>query len=219
MNDRVWPCEGEGCEVALPWDAPSHMVLGKNVGTLCPSCLGKAREARLAELLEATGIPGHFRAKLASLARKPWPSTDRPWLLIQGGVGAGKTHLAIEYGLALPDPRHVRFVSWPQFMEDRKRAIGTTDAIDPLRDVQRWAGFLILDDLGAETPGSWATESVNLILSYRYNENLRTILTTNLNGEELEKLYGERITSRIAGAAKVGTPSWKRDRRRREKAA
>lgn len=214
--ERTWPCEG--CETPLPWDSPPHLVLGKNVGVLCPSCLGKAREKRQAELLEATGIPSHFRAKLATLERKPWP-TDRPWLLIQGSVGAGKTHLAVEYGLALPDPRHLRFVFWPQFMEDRKGAIGNADKVDPLRETQRWPHLLVLDDLGAETPGSWATESANLILSHRYNENLRTIITTNLNGKELEKLYGERITSRIAGAAKVGTPGLKRDRRRRDEAA
>lgn len=218
MNDRTWPCEGD-CGTPLPADAPSHMVLGKNVGALCPACLSKAREARHAELVAATGIPGHFRVKLPTLARRPWPDTDRPWLLIQGAVGAGKTHLAIEYGLAIADPRQLRFVSWPQFMEDRKRSIGNADVVDPLREVQRWAGLLVLDDIGAETPGTWAQESANLILSYRYNDALRTVITTNLTNEQLEKLYGERITSRIAGSAKALTPAVKRDRRRRERAA
>ena len=214
MDDRTWPCEGE-CGARLPADAPAHMVLGRNVGALCPACLAKARAARHAELVSATGIPGHFRLKLATLTTRAWPETERPWLLIQGAVGAGKTHLAIEYGLSLSDPRQLRFVSWPQFMEDRKRSIGNADVVDPLREAQRWAGLLILDDLGAETPGTWAQESANLILSHRYNEALRTILTTNLTNEQLEKLYGERVTSRIAGSAKAITPAVKRDRRRR----
>ena len=58
---------------------------------------------------------------------------------------------------------------------------------------------LLIDDLGTEPIKRNITlEYLYLILNERLNSNKKTIITTNLNLEEILSRYGERIFSRIA---------------------
>ena len=43
--------------------------------------------------------------------------------------------------------------------------------------------LLVLDDLGDITPSDWSWDTTAYILNSRYNENLSTIITTNLVNE------------------------------------
>ncbi|MGQ9826036.1 MAG: ATP-binding protein, partial [Desulfotomaculales bacterium] len=58
--------------------------------------------------------------------------------------------------------------------------------------------LVVLDELGAEKSSEWVTERLYVIINARYNEMLPTIITSNLEMEELEALPGwERIVSRL----------------------
>jgi DNA replication protein DnaC len=53
--------------------------------------------------------------------------------------------------------------------------------------------LLILDDLGAENPSSWALEKLFQLLNHRYSHRLPTVITTNANLDRLDP----RIRSRL----------------------
>ncbi|TDN79348.1 hypothetical protein DET49_13811 [Salegentibacter sp. 24] len=66
--------------------------------------------------------------------------------------------------------------------------------------------FFCFDDLGVEPPGRFYGKDLNVmgeVLLSRYelyletNQKLKTHATTNLNAEELEKSYGNRVRSRM----------------------
>lgn len=59
-------------------------------------------------------------------------------------------------------------------------------------------GLLFLDDLGAEKMSEWVAEQFYLILNFRYEEKLPTIITSNYSLGELSERLGDRIASRIA---------------------
>ncbi|MBP9041487.1 MAG: ATP-binding protein, partial [Anaerolineaceae bacterium] len=60
-------------------------------------------------------------------------------------------------------------------------------------DELRNAGLLVLDDLGAQNSTKWAGEKLFQIVDYRYARKLPTVVTTNLDLEELD----DRIRSRL----------------------
>lgn len=211
--DRTFPCSV--CGRALPTDRPEELILGRNAGLICDSCRPTKIEEIRVGVLRKAGVPEQFLSRLAEMRRLPYPSVA-PWVFIQGAVGTGKTWLAVEFLLAVKDPREVRFVDWPAFMADRQAAIGHEDREDPMLELRRFRGMIVLDDLGRERPGDWATESVNLLLCQRYNDASKTIITTNLSLSAISELYGDRVASRINGSiSEVWQPRWKRDRRKR----
>ena len=67
-------------------------------------------------------------------------------------------------------------------------------------DTVRSTPFLILDDLGAQSPTTWAQEKLFQLLNHRYNAQLPTVITTNRELEEIEP----RIRSRLADATLCG---------------
>ncbi len=59
--------------------------------------------------------------------------------------------------------------------------------------------LVILDDLGAQRDTEWAVERLDDLVEYRYVRAKCTVITTNLNLEQLPP----RISSRISGGVKV----------------
>jgi DNA replication protein DnaC len=124
------------------------------------------------------------------------------WLVLKGGYGCGKTHLAAaiaNYRLALGHP--ALFVSTPDLL-DHLRASFSPNAVtsyDQRFEQVRNAPLLILDDLGTQSNSEWAQEKLYQIFNYRYNAHLPTIITTN---EELESIE-IRIRSRMVDPSLV----------------
>ena len=143
-----------------------------------------------------------------------------PWLLLMGSVGAGKTGLAVcahkelqdaawkEARACGPDDSGMDFgVEWKdatQMLQDIKRTFDANSdesdefgGYDPLTWFKRRAKVLTIDDRGAERPTEWAQETIREILRSRYDHVLRTIITTNLSGSELEGWIGTRAMDRL----------------------
>lgn len=119
------------------------------------------------------------------------------WLLLIGGYGCGKTHLAaaianatIERGLP------VLFVTVPDLLDHLRAAYAptSTQPYDERFEQVRSAPLLILDDLGTEHTTPWALEKLFQLLNYRYLSRLPTVITTN---QELEAM-DPRLRSRFA---------------------
>ncbi|MEJ2746534.1 MAG: ATP-binding protein [Anaerolineae bacterium] len=118
------------------------------------------------------------------------------WLVLKGGYGCGKTHLAAavaNYRLSLGQT--ALFVSTPDLLDHLRAAFGPSSetSYDQRFEQVRNTSMLILDDLGTQSNSEWAQEKLYQIFNYRYNNRLPTIITTN---EELETIE-IRIRSRM----------------------
>lgn len=134
---------------------------------------------------------------LAYQSAKAYARNPEGWLLLIGGYGCGKTHLAaaiandvLERGITplfvtVPDLLdHLRATFAPSSPE------GYSERFQRVRDSR----LLILDDLGTENASPWALEKLFQILNYRYMSRLPTVITTN---QELERI-DPRLRSRLA---------------------
>jgi DNA replication protein DnaC len=121
-------------------------------------------------LMQAYAAAGEFAA------------APRGWLVLQGAVGCGKTHLAA----AIKNERdknglQTLFKTTPDLL-DYLRATYAPDSnvtYDRGFDAIRNAEVLILDDYGAHSSTPWAEEKLFQLLNYRFNARLPTVITTN----------------------------------------
>ncbi len=123
-------------------------------------------------------------SSLENASQDAWNFAEDPkgWLVIWGGVGCGKTHLAA----AIKNHRDERgqqtvFKTAPDLL-DYLRATYAPDSnvtYDRGFDAIRNAPVLVLDDYGAHSSTSWAEEKLFQLLNYRFNARLPTVITTN----------------------------------------
>lgn len=121
------------------------------------------------------------------------------WLLLKGGYGSGKTHLAAGIAndrLARGEP--VLFVVVPDLLDHLRATFAPTSraTYDDRFEAIRATPFLILDDLGAQSTTAWAQEKLFQLLNHRYNAQLATVITMNRELEEIEP----RLRSRLGDA-------------------
>ena len=122
--------------------------------------------------------------RAAEYARAP-----QGWLLLKGGYGCGKTHLAAAIAnYCLAQGRPVLFINTPDLLDHLRATFNPESAVsyDERFDQVRNSTLLILDDLGTQSNSEWAQEKLYQILNYRYNAKLPTVITTNLELEAIE---------------------------------
>jgi len=122
---------------------------------------------------------------------------ERPqgWLLLSGGYGCGKTHLAAaiaNFAVDLGIP--TLFLTVPDLLDSLRFSYDDPESTFEQRfDEIRSAPLLIMDDFGTQNATAWAQEKLFQILNYRYINKLPLVITTNLMLEEMEA----RIRSRL----------------------
>lgn len=152
------------------------------------------------------------QAKPALSAAKEWWLSGKVLLLLQGGVGSGKTTAAAwvlakqlerESASARPSGGTVvdaaMFVTAPEFN-------GLSDYHPESRVwLERLCrcGVLVLDDLGTERMGDGELSCVQRLISERHSAGRRTVLTSNLTAEVFHARYGERVADRIRESGMV----------------
>jgi len=135
------------------------------------------------------------------------------WLLLQGGYGCGKTHLAaavanfvVEMGVP------TLFLTVPDLLDTLRFSYDSEDTTFEERfDEIRNAQLLVLDDFGTQNATGWAQEKLFQIINYRYINKLPLVVTTNLGLDEVEA----RIRSRLADpelvtACRINAPDYRR---------
>lgn len=131
-------------------------------------------------------------------------------VFLWGPSGTGKTMLvSILANELLKLGRSVMFLNVPDFMFEMRSAIrkdGIRDILQEVKDVD----VLILDDFGSERITPWVYENIFMLLNYRCNNKLSTIITSNYNLDlmvsrlatmdnngKMDKIHGQRLASRI----------------------
>ena len=120
----------------------------------------------------------------------------RGWLLLSGGYGVGKTHLAAAIGNeVIRTGGEALFILAPDLLDHLRSTYAPTSAetYDELFDRLKNTPLLILDDLGAESATAWAQEKLFQLFNHRYLRRLPTVITSNRPLSSLDA----RIRSRL----------------------
>lgn len=132
-------------------------------------------------------------------------------LLLKGNAGTGKTYLSSCIGnLALNRGKTVYYqtsyklcelmenVKFGKYETTEEQQGGYT-TLNYIND----ADLLIIDDLGTEFLTQFTAAALFDLLNTRILKNKATVISTNLSFEAMEKLYSQRLTSRILGEYKI----------------
>lgn len=125
-------------------------------------------------------------------------------LLFSGGTGLGKTFLsACIARVVAENGSSVVYESAGHLFARLERAKFSDDP-EARREAQRYPAcdLLIVDDLGTEMPGQFVTAALYSLINDRLLEHKPTIISTNLNNEDLSKRYSPQIISRLRGSYK-----------------
>lgn len=140
-----------------------------------------------------------------------WPNTPNgKGLLLTGGCGVGKTHLAVAALLDIVNsgkPGRVLFSNFQDLIQeiqasfDSDQVPSKSELLRPLLEVD----LLVLDELGSQKPTTFVQDILYYVINTRYNSELATIFTTNYydhpldtKEESLEQRIGKRLRSRLA---------------------
>ncbi|GAB4437255.1 MAG: hypothetical protein Kow0031_19050 [Anaerolineae bacterium] len=118
------------------------------------------------------------------------------WLVLLGGYGCGKTHLAAAIANhQIESGQPALFVVVPDLLDHLRSTYSPSSntTYDQRFEDIRTASLLILDDLGSHSATPWAQEKLFQLFNYRYNAQLPTVVTSNHELEEIDI----RIRSRI----------------------
>ena len=118
-------------------------------------------------------------------------------LLCYGGVGNGKTHLCEAAAIQLyKQGKFCRVMKMPEMLATLRRAINDPDmSYDGILGNYCYAERLIVDDIGAgeKSDREFSDRILERIVGARYGRQLFTIMTCNLEFEDLP----ERVKSRF----------------------
>jgi len=147
---------------------------------------------------EGYGLPSDRAANLrfAYDQARQYADNLQGWLVLFGGYGCGKTHLAAAIANhVIERGRPVLFIVVPDLLDYLRATFGPNSPVsyDERFEEVRNTPLLILDDLGTQSATPWAQEKLFQILNYRYNAQLPTVITSNHSLEEIDL----RIRSRM----------------------
>lgn len=173
-------------------------------------------------LIKQAGVPEEFQqasmldlSKSTAKALSPYKS-----YFIKGNVGVGKSHMAValmsaylatikpeydeqkkEYYIDDIDIVQPIFIEVPELLL-RIRDTYSKDNSESEKDIVDYftrTPYLVLDDLGVEKASDFSTLMLYLIINRRSTAGKTTIITSNLNLEEIKERLSDRISSRIKG--------------------
>ncbi|MGQ9585663.1 MAG: ATP-binding protein [Anaerolineae bacterium] len=136
------------------------------------------------------------------------------WLLLEGGYGCGKTHLAAAIANhCLARGQVALFVVVPDLLDHLRAtfAPGSTITFDEQFEAVRTVPVLILDDLGTQSSSPWAQEKLYQLINYRYNARLPTVVTTNQPIAEMDpRIRSRLVDSELTAHVIIRAPDYRR---------
>jgi DNA replication protein DnaC len=194
------------------------------------------RKRRVETCISRSGIPARFREKrfadyqhttpaqrtalvmCKSFAEK-WPDIQSKGgsLVLTGGPGTGKTHLACAIGLHVAES----FFAVPVFVtvyemlrtikSTYSRNSETTEA-DAIAMFSSTPDLLILDEAGVQVGSDHEKLLLFDVLNARYSNMRPTVLISNLSADDLEAYLGHRVMDRFRECGNVISFDWQSHR-------
>lgn len=126
-------------------------------------------------------------------------SRNSPSILMFGNTGLGKTHLSLSIASeVLKKGFSVLYDSVINFLNQvEKEHFGKENTNNDTLSLLLSCDLLILDDLGTEFDSPFYHSVIYNIINTRMNRSLPTIISTNMNQNDIAYKYEERISSRI----------------------
>lgn len=149
---------------------------------------------------------------------RAFANDPRGWLVLKGGYGCGKTHLAAAIAnVCVERAQPVLFITVPDLLDHLRAAFAPSGPADemPTFDARfhqmRTAPVLILDDLGTESATPWVQEKLYQIFNHRYNARLPTVITTNHELEDIPLRLRSRIVDPdLTQVVSIKAPDYRR---------
>ena len=161
----------------------------------CPDC-----QRPLEQRMAAAGVKKTFAEWESSEALKPALEgcmrllEGSQWcLLLRGGVGIGKTHLAHATAAEwVTRGGSAKILTVGVLLGEMRKTIGVEgQSIEAVREQHQDVGLLVLDDWRAIS--AWAQGEMYELVNHRYNARLPLMVTTNTR--QLEKAVESRLSS------------------------
>lgn len=204
---RVHPDCERRIDEQLTARATANNIGGFKAGyTPCPKCLEDLQLERLQgygvsdNLVHATfenftpddeSEAGHVEVV------KSFCEIRRGFLVMLGGYGTGKSHLA---AAALRTIGKGWFVKQSSLLFALRQTYRNKAAFDPIERAQS-ARLFVLDDVGLSAGGRDELPLLHEILDYRHGERMATIITSNFEWDIITNVIGERMADRLRESA------------------
>lgn len=134
------------------------------------------------------------------------------WLLLRGTYGCGKTHLAAAVGnAAVQMGVPTLFLTVPDLLDSLRFAYDSEDTtfekrFERIRNIQ----LLVLDDFGTQNTTPWAQEKLFQIINYRYINHFATVITTNLDLEDINaRIRSRLIDPELVTKVEISAPDYR----------
>ena len=164
------------------------------------SNLGPLARLTFANLVSCGRSPDpRHQERFAEAVRAAQAFAEAPqgWLVFTGPSGCGKTHLAAAVaGLCVEHGQAALFMVVPDLLDHLRSAYRPESDVgyDELFELVKNAQVLVLDDLGVQSSTPWAQEKLFQVVNHRYNAQLPTVFTTNLDLREFDQRVQSRLT-------------------------
>jgi DNA replication protein DnaC len=168
---------------------------------------------------EGHGLPPEQCANLrwAYNETRTFAQDPKGWLVLKGGYGCGKTHLAAAIAnWCIERGQPVLFITVPDLLDHLRAAFSPSSLDEHTPPFQarfhqiRTVPVLILDDLGTESATSWAQEKLYQIFNHRYNARLPTVVTTNRELEDIPlRLCSRLVDPDLSTIVSITAPDYR----------
>ncbi len=151
-----------------------------------------------------------FRVNIRAIMEKTYQTCRRyaqnfsersPNLLFCGDTGLGKTFLSACIARTVADNGFsvVYDTASHLFSRLERAKFGNDETARQESEKYMACDLLIVDDLGTEMPGQFTTAALYSLINDRILAGKPTIISTNLNADELAARYNRQIASRLRG--------------------
>ncbi len=149
-----------------------------------------------------------------------WIKKPSNFLVMLGCPGCGKSFTAIAitrhlFDIASKKIQYPSIFYYPQgkIYEEFRELYHNRWSDEPIKKRLSDALLLTIDDFGCTRNNEWQAEIMSQLIDERYSNKKPTILTSNLNLDEIEEKFHRRVRSRLQSRENLIISDWETDLR------
>jgi len=156
---------------------------------------------RLRNFNESGPVLKTAKTRVEQFVNEWMPQLGVKGLLLQGGCGTGKTHLAVaalQEIIQTDKPGKLLFCNFQDLVQEIQASFDPDSPVDKAEVLRPRleTDLLVLDELGSQKPSNFVHDILYYVINSRYNNVRTTIFTTNY-ADDLADRIGDRLRSRL----------------------